>query len=394
MAPPTLQLALLLCWSLASPGGALSVPRRQLVDELFRWAEAEGAKVSALAPQVFADGMGVGLQASRALAVDQVALTVPARLCLSVNRGPGNTSRSPNPHRRIVPTDLWDSQDWFQQLASLLAVERCRGDASAMAPWIRALPGKEELRTLPIFWPEERIADVGCQFTIKALREQRRTWHEDAESFAKAVRRQVEANRGKKGTELEEMPSKDMFLWALSAVRSRSFSGPWEGSTAVERAAQAAFLSTLSLLYIGINGLDSATDALQGFIAAAVFLFARDIIRSGSKGDDESGGYRRYTLAPVVDMLNHSPEAAGAKVAYEYFQDDYSVCVTGARGGASGVAAGEQAFISYGEYPSSGLLQYYGFCLNGENAACTGAARFERVGFRQDTALDWLAEVR
>lgn len=371
------------------------------MDGLLRWARDEDVAMKRLEPSAFGD-MGIGLRATGELSSGEVALQVPARAALSVTTGSGSSDQCPI--RDFVDQQWWERASWDQRLAALLLRERSMGGGSRLDPWLRSLP--TDLSFLPLSWTDAELALLRCGATRASIDRQRESWLGCWPEFRDALVDRATLSERKASRFAGPAPSESDFLWALGIVRSRAFSGAWEGSTAAERALQAVFLSTLSLAYIAIFGVDKATDALQGFTAAAVFLLARDVFRSQkSQRAEEAGGAeldaqkntalltedqrsklpaRRYAVCPVVDLLNHDGGARGvADVRYEYFLDAYSVCVCGADG-APAVGPGEQAFISYGGGGSGALLQNYGF-------VATGAGRQERVPFEEETALDWLA---
>ena len=64
---------------------------------------------------------------------------------------------------------------------------------------------------------------------------------------------------------------------------------------------------------------------------------------------------KRYVICPMIDMANHKSVEAAGEVAFEFFGNAYSLCLT------EKVAAGDELFISYGARSNDQLLQYYGF---------------------------------
>ena len=57
----------------------------------------------------------------------------------------------------------------------------------------------------------------------------------------------------------------------------------------------------------------------------------------------------------MIDMANHKSVGAAGEVAFEFFGNAYSLCLT------QRLKAGDELFISYGARSNDQLLQYYGF---------------------------------
>ncbi len=106
--------------------------------------------------------------------------------------------------------------------------------------------------------------------------------------------------------------------WAISCVRSRSFSGPYIGSTLSDRL-RLGGLVVLLVLTNQLTGLADLQQSLSAAIAVFVFNLMYELILSRS--------LKQYAMCPVVDLLNHSG-ATAAEVAYDYFADKYRVTAT------------------------------------------------------------------
>lgn len=106
--------------------------------------------------------------------------------------------------------------------------------------------------------------------------------------------------------------------WAISCVRSRSFSGPYIGSTLSDRLRLGGLVALL-VLTNQLTGLADLQQSLSAAIAVFVFNLMYELILSRS--------LKQYAMCPVVDLLNHSG-ATAAEVAYDYFADKYRVTAT------------------------------------------------------------------
>ena len=299
-----------------------------------------GLKVGVDAPRLQAatfEGLrGLGAGAGRGIRKGEVALRVPADVALQVT----NAKRDPGGGCPLAPeflgADAYAGLRWFGRLAAqLLAVKHGGAGASLgkvdRGPWVAALPAAFDT---PLHWSDAELAELQDAALEARVRAQRDEWREMHRS---AVARDP-------GGRFARLPYAE-FEWALECVRSRAFSGPYEGSSFSQRRGLLLWVGALVAAYLGL-GLGEPLNALNGAVATLVFLIARDTIVSGK--------LRRYVVCPVVDLANHRSDA-GAEVSYEYFSDRFAV-----EAGAD-VGAGAQLFISYGDRDNEALLQYYGF---------------------------------
>jgi hypothetical protein len=93
-------------------------------------------------------------------------------------------------------------------------------------------------------------------------------------------------------------PSRADFFWALAAVRSRTFSGPYVASTLQDRlrlAGLVAFLGVGNVLLQGPDGIEKSAGAA---VAVFVFNILYEVILSQK--------LRQYAMCPVIDLANHS----------------------------------------------------------------------------------------
>ena len=302
---------------------------------MWEWGVSVGVDAPRLKASTFEGLRGLG--AARGVRKGEVALRVPASVALQVTnakRDPGAGTSPLAPE--FLGVDAYAGLRWFGRLAAqLLAVKHggagARLGAVDRGPWVAALPAAFDT---PLHWSDADLAelqDARLEARVRAQRDEWRAMH------AEAVARDPDGS-------FARLPYAE-FEWALECVRSRAFSGPYEGSSFAQRRGLLLWVAGLVAAYLGL-GLGDPLNALNGAVATLVFLVARDTIVSGK--------LRRYVVCPVVDLANHRSNA-GAEVSYEYFSDRFAV-----EAGAD-VQAGSQLFISYGERDNEALLQYYGF---------------------------------
>ena len=87
------------------------------------------------------------------------------------------------------------------------------------------------------------------------------------------------------------------WLWALSCVRSRTFSGPYIGSSLQDRIRLAALVATLVVANSALLQ-GSLEDGLGAAVAVFVFNILYEVILSQR--------LKQYAMCPFVDLLNHS----------------------------------------------------------------------------------------
>lgn len=87
------------------------------------------------------------------------------------------------------------------------------------------------------------------------------------------------------------------FFWALSAVRSRTFSGPYVASTLSDWIRLAGFVAALIVGNTLLGSID-LTRSLGAAAAVFVFNILYEVILSNK--------LKQYAMCPVIDLLNHS----------------------------------------------------------------------------------------
>jgi len=289
------------------------------------WASDKGIDAEKVDLMTFKDAAGGelrGMVAVEDIEGDEELLVVPSSAVFQTTTG--------GPAPSGFDQGSWSRLDWWAQLALLLLREARLAEQSAFATWISSLP--RNVGSL-LTWTEAELAALEYPALLERVARQREELEEVFERASACAPFVV---------------SKEDFLWAVQVVRSRSFSGPYEGRGAGDRLLQVALIAIL--LTGGIaSGLVSVEDGLGGAFAALVAIPLTDFfVGSSSK-------LKRHVLCPVVDYLNHD-SATVSDIAYEYFADAFAVRVVG------GFKKGEQVFINYGEKRSNDdLLQYYGF---------------------------------
>jgi hypothetical protein len=112
-------------------------------------------------------------------------------------------------------------------------------------------------------------------------------------------------------------------------VRSRTFSGPYIGSTLADRGRLAGLVGVLAGANLAL-GLSDPGRTATAALAVLAFNILYEALLSRS--------LRQYTMTPLMDFLNHSAAAGSdAEVSLDYFTDRYSVQA------GRPFAAGEQA---------------------------------------------------
>jgi hypothetical protein len=313
-----------------------------------------------------------GLAATSAAEEGDLLLSVPRASAITLP-----------PKRRCpegVPSGWWERAPWYARLAALLLLEKRRvaaaaaaaaggggggGDAKSarplMAPYLATLP--QSFREMPYYWTDAQLDALRYPALQQAVREQRREWRQLHDSWAAEAATQQAPPAPPTLAELE---------WALSAVRSRTFSGPYVASTLASRGRLATLVAALAAASALLGGADadSLGRAVGGAVAALVFNVLYETTLSGK--------LRQYVLCPAIDLLNHSSRE-GAEATYDYFRDSFSVSA-----GAGGfVAPGRQVYGSYGAQSNDSLAQYYGFVERDNPHDVYVITR----------ALDWVGEV-
>eukprot|EP00200_Dunaliella_tertiolecta_P001304 CAMPEP_0202361426 /NCGR_PEP_ID=MMETSP1126-20121109/13995_1 /ASSEMBLY_ACC=CAM_ASM_000457 /TAXON_ID=3047 /ORGANISM="Dunaliella tertiolecta, Strain CCMP1320" /LENGTH=501 /DNA_ID=CAMNT_0048955379 /DNA_START=165 /DNA_END=1670 /DNA_ORIENTATION=- len=271
-------------------------------------------------------GMCLPMESLDKPAEGEVLVSVPRRSSITL----APKQRCPFPD--WIKTEYWQSAPWFAKLGLLLLRERNLGQASRLSAYVAQLPSSFDH---PVLWQERaRLQQLQCPAMIQQVEEQQREWAGLYKELCD------------KGVQPGAQPvSREDFFWALCAVRSRTFSGPYIGSTLADRLRLGAFVGVLALTNISL-GLADAQRTLSAAVAVFLFNIIYEVVLSRS--------LKQYAMCPVIDFINHSSREQ-SEVSYDYFLDCYTVAASKA------YAKGEQIFVSYGSQTNYSLLQYYGF---------------------------------
>ncbi|CAJ1406741.1 unnamed protein product [Effrenium voratum] len=287
------------------------------------WAERLGVEAPKVELATLQDAFGNELRGMRAtddIPSEEPIITVPANCALQV------TTAGPCPGD-FVAEEVWQKLPWWAQLAVLVLREVKQ---PRLAEWAATLP--QSFEEIPLNWTNEELAWLEYPALLQQIEKQRQ---EIEAAFRDASASSLSF------TEAE-------FLWAVQLVRSRAFSGPYEGRQAQDRAVQLAFIGVLLVLSIG-TGFVTPENGVNGALAAAIAIPLTDFLVG------QTSSLKRHVVCPVVDYLNHDG-ATISDIAYEYFGDAFVVRING------GFKEGEEVCINYGEQRSNDtLLQFYGF---------------------------------
>ncbi|GIL58110.1 hypothetical protein Vafri_12963 [Volvox africanus] len=288
------------------------------------WARGPASiRFSGVRPSTFA---GVrGLAASSDIATDALMVEVPRHSAVVL------APKQRNPCPDMVTDDWWKSAPWFAKIAAMILWHKRRGSQSPLASWVAQLPADTGV---PVRWSERQIAALQYPHLIRQVTEQQREWQQLYDDLVS------------KGTPSSaQPPTREDFIWAMSCVRSRTFSGPYVGSTLQDRLRTGGLVAVLALGNT-VLGLADPQKTLSAAIAVLLFNVLYEVILSRS--------LKQYAICPLIDFFNHS-SAVQSEVSYNYFGDSYSVVAS------REFTKGEQVFISYGPQSNDSLMQYYGF---------------------------------
>ncbi|CAK9020858.1 unnamed protein product [Durusdinium trenchii] len=255
----------------------------------------------------------------------------------------------------FVEPECWQKLPWWAQLAIL-----AKQPGSHLAGWCASLP--QSFEEIPMNWTQDQLALLEYSPLLSQIEKQRQ---EVSAAF-------LEASNG-----VRFSFSEADFTWAVQTVRSRAFTGPYEGRGPQDRVAQLAFIAALLAASTGL-GVVSLENGLNGALAAAVAIPLSDFLVG------QTSTLKRHVMCPVVDYLNHDSSAV-SDIAYEYFADAFAVRVNGS------FQEGEEVCINYGEQRSNDtLLQFYGF-VERDNANDTYTMEILQ---HLDVATDAIVEAR
>jgi hypothetical protein len=261
------------------------------------WAAAAGV---ATAPGLeVADCGGYrGVKATSPTEAGKPLVTVPAKLTLVTT----TLARTPPPGLSEagwqVPPEAWQSSPWYVRLALLLLKEQSLGDASPKALWLQALPPPAAFADLPMYWPPDH-RDALQHEPLGDAADAQAAEYRAALAALQAKSSRSSGGGGSGGSSLTAVSPAE-FEWAVHVVRSRAFSGPYEGSGYVERVATALFAGVLALGAVA-SGAASGAQVANGLLAVVLTTVLRDFLLSSQ------GTLTRYVLCPYVCRLTPLP---------------------------------------------------------------------------------------
>jgi hypothetical protein len=240
------------------------------------WARGAGIAFDRLRPAQF--GGLRGLAAAAPIRADDVILSVPRAAALTL------PPRQRCPCPEFVTPEFWDAAPWFVRLGVRLLAERRKGAASPLAQYLQQLPKDVDA---PVGWDQGRLKQLQYPYIIAKATEQQREWG--------AFHERLSASGMAAGV---AAPSRAEFFWALSCVRSRTFSGPYVASTLQDRLRLAGLVGFLAVGNVLLQGPDAIENSVGAAVAVFVFNILYEVILSQK--------LKQYAMCPVIDLANHS----------------------------------------------------------------------------------------
>jgi len=314
----------------ATTSGRYSSRVRQADSDLLQWAKEKGAQPMDNFTLREDEATGVrGVYTKRALEAESIVCEVPRKLALEVT-----TTKSKCPIDEM-DQEFWNKLDWWGKLACLLLDEVKMGNASTRKFYLDALP---EAIPTPLHWSQEQLSMLQYEPIVEEIAKQRELWHGLYDRYCSAC-----------GS--ASPPSREVFVHAIECVRSRTFSGPYEGSNWETRIKQYGLVLVLAVLYV-LGGFGEAYQAFNGVVAVFLTILFRDLLVQRNPRSI------RYVLCPVLDMFNHRSDVE-SDPSYEYFRNTFTLTLS------KRVEENEEVCINYGKRGNDELMQYYGFVVPG-----------------------------
>ena len=299
---------------------------------LLTWALNRGIACPGLTPGTCGGGLR-GMVSTRPIEAGAVVARVPHGSVLEV------TSLPSSPPPGLTCRAAYLAAPWWARLALLLLREKALGSASSCAPYIASLPSSP-LPT-PQHWSDAALARLRDGEFIARIKDSQREIA--AQHAALCASPDLPP-----GSAAARFTASD-FGWAVDMVRSRTFSGPYEGSDFIDRVQQTALIAVLTAVYL-LTGAGPVDNALSGALAGLGFVFLKDLAIQALPNAP-----RRYIMVPLLDMCNHQPGVV-SDLTYQYFANAFELVI-----GTGASAAGQEVCISYGQHSAEELLQMYGF---------------------------------
>ena len=256
------------------------------------------------APKVAVGTTAAGIRGLVALAPIKAgeALVSAKRACaLELTDLEGKSAPAKLRRKGYCDDEAWRRVGWEGRLALLLLHAKVEGDAG-LAPWVASLPG--DYGDVPaVGWSDADVASCAYAPLRAAVEAQRARW-----AAAEAALLGGGGDTGGTQTKTpEERPYDASELrWALATVLTRSFSGPFEGTSPRQRAAVVGFAAWLAVGYY-VGGFGDLETAVQGFVAVALSSVLSDYLVSR----DESLSLERRGKGAIqrrFNVLEATPE--------------------------------------------------------------------------------------
>lgn len=285
--------------------------RSNRISSLVEWSREKNIATSKSISLKDENNCGLGWFAVQDIPANQVLLTVPTDVAITVEQ-----------------SNKENSTPWYVAMA----IQLCSLDITKYKAWYESLP--RQLDT-PLHWNPSAMQELQYKPMEVAVQRQTSLWKEYYQTYVAT------------STSTSNNISYEQFVWGCEMARSRAFSG--YGGNAFSPLSY-AFLLLLVTIYVGLN-LGTLEQAANGAGIVLSVNILRDFVVPKLLRTN------RYVVCPVIDMVNHQGTNHQCQVSFEYFQNSYSLTSDS----STNIAKGDQIYISYGARSNDQLLQYYGF---------------------------------
>ena len=201
--------------------------------------------------------------------------------------------------------------------------------------YLRSLPAPEELKS-PIHWSDTLLDTFPYDYIKRSTEKQKGNWN--------GLYRKL------KDTEAYRDISEDRFIWAMEVVRSRAFKGIAGIQDSFLLTKISPILISCTLLYL-VYVMTQSAQVNDDPIAIAIGLLAV-VIPIIVQGDESS-----IVLLPVIDSCNHKSRNPSCALAFSPVSGAFEINAAE----DTGIQAGAEITLSYGDKNNDDLLQYFGF---------------------------------
>ncbi|KAL7510821.1 hypothetical protein ACHAXN_008125 [Cyclotella atomus] len=281
------------------------------------------------------ESSGLGLHATQSLKPNNIIVSVPTSLTLSVE--------APTDYNTAMEKNLFSSNPkayrnapWWASLAVQInyydKINSMNDKAGvSIRSWMESLPRKYDT---PIHWSDDTLKELQYNPMMEAVALQRRKWKMTYDDLANASK------------EFASSITYEDFVWGCETARSRAFSGAYSGS-AFNPVPYATVLFLVAA-YLGL-GMGTIEQAANGAALVVCGSILKDFVLP------KLLKVQKYVICPFIDMANHVGVGMSGNVAFEYFSDGFSLSTL------KDICKGEEVCIQYGPRNNDQLLQYYGF---------------------------------